>query len=140
MTEHAYIRSIHYHLKKLEMHSIDVWKINDAFKGGCADAIYDGPAKDLWVEYKFIIPPKRSSTRCIPALSEQQNFWLTNRYNNHRNIAVIVGSIIGCHIFTSPDQWNTGITDFRSNTLSNKEIATAIHAFITNGDPLPSVE
>jgi len=139
MTEHTYIRSVHTQLKNIrDLELTDVWKINDNWKGGCADAMYDGPANDLWVEYKFIKIPKRPTTLCIPALSEQQNEWLTNRYNNGRNVAVIVGSNKGAHIFLTPGSWSAGVTNFLLNSLSKKEIAYAINSFIMTGQPLPA--
>lgn len=137
MNEHSYIKSVHAQLKKLpEYREIDVWKINDNWKGGCADALYDGPAEDLWIEYKFIKAPKRPATLCIPALSTQQNHWLTSRYNNGRNIAVIIGSIDGGIIFTEPSDWNSGSYDFLAKTRSTKTIAASIMSFILYGTPL----
>ena len=69
-------------------------KMHNMYRGGTADVWYDGPKGDLWVEYKFIVLPKRPETEIDTRrlFSELQIQWLRNRYTNGRNVA----SIIGC--------------------------------------------
>ena len=65
------------------------WKVSDRFTAGIPDCYYSGPAKDLWVEYKFI--PTTKSTKQPAALSALQIKWLKDRMLEGRNVAVIVG-------------------------------------------------
>lgn len=70
-------------------------KLSLPYTAGVADSWYDGPAGDLWVEWKHyrdlpatidLLAGKK------PKLSKLQQEWLKDRYDNGRNVAVIVGS------------------------------------------------
>lgn len=65
-------------------------KMHNVYRGGTADCWYSGRGGDLWVEYKYEATlPK---TRSVSAdLSELQKDWLRKRYEEGRNVAVIIG-------------------------------------------------
>jgi hypothetical protein len=86
MNESGYTRKI----GKLLRSGVYTWKISDRFTAGIPDAYYSGAVSDIWVEYKFIPkPPKTTKQR--PALSAMQEKWLRERMEEGRNVAVIVG-------------------------------------------------
>lgn len=121
MHESAFTASIHKKLPK----SVYRWKIQATMTGGIPDCYYSGNKADLWIEYKLIKKlPKRDSTLLIPQLSELQKKWLQERHNEGRNVAVILGSLEGCHIFRYPD-WNEGVPKTKL-TLNRAEIANWI--------------
>jgi len=86
MNESGYTRKI----GKLLRHTVYTWKISDRFTAGVPDAYYSGPMADLWIEYKHLPKPPKS-TKQPPALSELQKKWLRDRMEQGRNVAVIVG-------------------------------------------------
>jgi len=86
MNESGYTRKI----SKLLRRDVYAWKISDRFTAGVPDAYYSGPATDLWVEYKHIPKPPKTTNQC-PALSSLQQKWLRERMEQGRNVAVIVG-------------------------------------------------
>lgn len=98
MNEHGFIRSIH---RKLPS-DLEVWKINDNYKGGVADAYYSGDEGDLWVEYKFVKLPKRGNSKVDFGLSALQIDWLTKQASRGRQVAVVIGSDEGCWIIQDP--------------------------------------
>ena len=72
MNEHGFVRSVHRQLSP----DVFVWKINDKYAGGVPDAFYAGPARCLFIEYKYVKLPKRDTTLVKTSLSEQQKLWL----------------------------------------------------------------
>lgn len=126
MTEHSYIRSIHDRLRK-KAPVIYIWKINDPYQGGVADAYYSG-ASDMWVEYKFVKSlPKRIDTKIDPGLSPLQRKWLKDRHAEGRRVCVIVGSPEGSLILPGVD-WDKEITraDFISYAVEKTEVVAYI--------------
>lgn len=121
--ETTFIQSIHRLLPK------DVYRMknHNEFNGGIADCWYDGPAADLWVEYKFVVVPKRDRTLATVDLSPLQREWLRDRAKNGRNVAVIVGCKAGGVWLDAPD-WEEDLTaaEFRRICLSRQEIAARI--------------
>jgi hypothetical protein len=126
MTEHSYIRSIHDRLRK-KAPTIYIWKINDAFQGGVADAYYSGRS-DIWIEYKFVKSlPKRVDTRIDPGLSLLQQKWLRDRNAEGRRVCVIIGSPEGSLILPGID-WDREISmaDFISHAVEKTEVVAYI--------------
>ena len=126
MTEHAFIRSIHDRLKRVDR-SIYVWKINDNYQGGVADAYYSGD-RDCWIEYKYLKSlPKRSDTLIKIDLSPLQQEWLRERHNQGRNVSVVIGSPDGAMIL-SGTSWNRSIStaEFLSSAVDKSEIVAYI--------------
>lgn len=122
MNESGYTRKI----GRLLRTDVYTWKISDRFTAGVPDAYYSGPAQDLWVEYKHIAKPPKS-TKQSPALSALQEKWLRDRMEEGRNVAVIVG--LGTRngvILTGDDMFRP--IDLR-NAISCKEIAYWISEF-----------
>ena len=91
--ENTFIGSVHKHLPA----GIYRMKNHNAYVGGIADVWYSG-VRDLWVEYKFIVVPKRPDTVIDlitgknPAISYLQQEWLRSRHEEGRSVGVIVGS------------------------------------------------
>lgn len=85
--ENTFIGSVHRHLPEAVYHM----KNHNQYVGGIADCWYSGPAGDLWVEYKFVVLPKRDGTMIVPDLSALQIDWLKNRSKEGRRVGVIIG-------------------------------------------------
>ena len=99
MNESGFIATVS---KKLPP-EIYAWKINARFAPGVPDCWYCGPDGDLWCEWKFVhkMPKKHK-----PRLSKKQADWLDARYDQGRNVAVLVGSLEGTAIYLNKD-WNS---------------------------------
>lgn len=100
--ETTFIAGIHRRLPR----SLHKEKMANPYRGGTADCWYSGDKADQWVEYKYVpkLPVRASLT---PGLSDLQKNWLRRRYNEGRNVAVIVGCNEGGIILTAPDEWET---------------------------------
>lgn len=75
-------------------------KMNNPFRAGTADVWYSGELGDLWVEYKFIERIPRSK-EILPDLSPRQVRWLGNRFDEGRNVAVVLGTPTGGVVYRS---------------------------------------
>lgn len=117
--ETTFTSSVHRHLPKDLHHE----KMCNPYRGGTADCWYSG-LKDLWVEYKFEVLPKRDTTLVPIDLSELQIEWLGSRYCEGRDVVVIVGCKEGGVIFTNL-QWNFPLTkkDFQMRLMTRQQIA-----------------
>lgn len=94
--ENTFITGVHkYFPSKLVPHRE---KMANPYRGGTADCWYSGDKADLWLEYKFITRVPKSAG-ILPALSALQLDWLRGRYNESRNVAVIVGCPTGGVIY-----------------------------------------
>lgn len=89
--ETQFIKSIH---DKLKPRRVYHEKTNNPFRSGIADVWYSGRLGDLWVEYKYIEKLPRSD-EIKPDLSARQVKWLGDRYEEGRNVAVILGTRAG---------------------------------------------
>lgn len=85
--ETTFYLSIHRHLPD----SVYAVKMNNPYVGGIPDCWYSGESADLWVEYKFVVVPKRKDTEVEIGLSELQRKWIRDRHREGRNLAVCVG-------------------------------------------------
>jgi hypothetical protein len=70
---------------------------------GVPDAYFSGNKGDCWIEFKYITAPKKFTTNIVPNLSELQLQWLLRRKKEGRTVAVVLGSDIGCHIYSNVD-------------------------------------
>lgn len=104
MTESTFTQYI---MKKLNP-KVYRWKILNMMQNGVPDAYFSGPKGDLWVEFKYIKAPKLNTTVAIPKLTKLQKKWLYDRWYEGRNVAVILGSELGSHIYNDND-WNLGV-------------------------------
>lgn len=121
--ENKFIASVHRHLPVGRQDPY--WlKNNNDYTGGIWDCWYSGRERDLWIEYKFITLPKRPKTAIVPDLSALQIDWGKGRYEEGRNLAVIVGCAEG-GIILRDRHWEHPITAeaFRAALLDRKAIA-----------------
>lgn len=125
--ETGFIAGVHAHLPA----AVHREKMANPYRGGTADMYYDGPRSDMWIEYKFIIIPKRADTVIdIPGmLSALQTEWLRARHNNGRCISVVIGARDGGVILTDLN-WEkpTTVAGFRKDIKTRKQIAEWITA------------
>lgn len=72
-------------------------KLSLSGANGTADCWYSGYKRDLWSEHKFLktLPPKIDPLKLLTKLQQD---WLERRYEEGRNVAVIIGSPKGCVI------------------------------------------
>lgn len=125
--ENTFIGSVHRHLPTDIYHM----KNHNQYNGGIPDVWYSGPAGDLWIEYKFIVIPKRPETIIRIELSELQKNWLTSRHSEGRRVAVIVGAKEGGVWFDGID-WvhECSAGDFRKQMNSRNDLAHRINATV----------
>ena len=125
MNEHGFVRSVHRQLSP----NVFVWKINDKYAGGVPDAFYAGLARCLFVEYKYVKLPKRSTTLVKTSLSEQQKLWLDRMSGMDKHVALVIGSSLGTIIIDKG--WDNPIPTelFRQHAMSPKAVAQWISAF-----------
>jgi hypothetical protein len=128
--ENTFIASVHRHLPPAD--KFYRMKNNNEYTSGVADVWYSG-ALDLWVEYKFLVLPKRDSTVIDlaggrdPAVTDLQQAWLRGRHNEGRRVGVIVGCPTG-------GVWFPGLTyvtahtvkDFKARMQSRMHLAESI--------------
>jgi len=132
--ETTFYTSVHKHLPPAqELHRE---KMNNPYSSGTADFWFSG-RRDLWVEYKFILLPKRDTTLIdltagkSPGLSVLQQHWLRSRIGEGRNVWVIVGCKEGGVIMRSRGwelPWPTG--EFKKQLLSRQAIAGELLNFL----------
>lgn len=134
--ETTFIGSVHKHLPPGRKNPY--WmKNHNAYTGGVWDCWYSGAA-DLWVEYKFIVVPKRGDTMILPDLSGLQTDWGRDRLAEGRNLAVIVGCKEGGVIFENLE-WEAEIASaaFKVRIMDRRELAQWI--IMRTGQPHPPV-
>lgn len=136
--ETTFYTSVHKHLPPLSQ--LHREKMANPYRGGTFDHWYDGE-RDLWVEWKFILVPKRPTTlidlvtprgkKQESLLSGLQQEWGRARYDNGRDVWVIVGCAAGGVVFSTPygDRgWESPLTTeaFTKRLVSRKQIAESI--------------
>jgi hypothetical protein len=102
-------------------------KNHNQYNGGIPDVWYSGPAGDVWIEYKFVVLPKRDTSPVAINLSELQKNWLMSRNSEGRTVGVIVGCKEG-------GVWMPGITwqvpytarSFRDSLSARQELTLII--------------
>jgi len=120
--ETVFIASVHKYVKCYHM------KNNNLYNAGIADCWYSGPLRDIWIEYKFVVLPKRGETIIKPELSALQLDWLTERAKDGRDVHVLIGSKIG-GVWLQRYQWETGMTklEYAESYQTRPQIATHIN-------------
>ena len=133
--ENSFIASIHRQFDKLGLPRVPyAEKMHNPYRGGTFDVWYSGCGKsscDLWVEYKFIPElPKRDTTLVLPDLSELQRHWGQERYEEGRNVWVILGCREGGVIYTDM-AWEEALpaSEIRGLLFSRNQIAERIAKF-----------
>lgn len=95
--ENRFIESVHRHLPRTYAE-----KMNNPWRAGTADVWYSGDRGDLWIEYKFIERIPRSA-EILPDLTPRQKRWLNNRFDEGRNVAVVLGTPTGGVIYRNKE-------------------------------------
>jgi hypothetical protein len=108
-------------------------KNNNPWRSGTPDVWYSGNKGDLWIEYKYLEQFPANKT-IYPELTAQQARWLNNRYEEGRNVAVILGTKTGGVVYINKD-WNIPYNTIELNAriLSRLEIATWINELVGKG-------
>lgn len=76
--------------------------MSDRLRPGVPDHWYSGSYSDLWCEYKF---DTHTVGAIRPDLSHQQLDWLNARYEEGRNVAVIVATSLKGGIIFIDKEW-----------------------------------
>lgn len=107
-------------------------KNNNEYVSGIPDLWFSGRKGDLWVEMKFIQKlPKTVPIRPYDLLSKMQEKWLRDRYEEGRNVAVIIGCKRGSRlegIILRDLAWERDIPtqDFDALIVSKSELVSFI--------------
>lgn len=104
-------------------------KLYNPYVGGPADSWYSGPARDLWVEYKFLpcLPQRGTMTPKRYDLSGLQLEWLEGRYKEGRNVAVIIGVPKGGVILRDLDwERELSVPEFTQRIVDRRSISNWI--------------
>jgi len=131
--ENIFIGSVHRHLPAQLYHM----KNHNQYNGGIADVWYSGTRADLWVEYKFIVLPKRDETVIditagkTPMLSSLQQDWIQGRVSEGRNVGVIIGCKEG-GVWLPSLAWDNPLktAEFKNRLQSRSELAAVILGLI----------
>ncbi len=128
--ETTFYTSVHKHLPR----SLHREKMFNPYSGGTWDFWISGRKQDLWIEYKFMVLPKRESTNIVIDLSPLQKVWGEQRLLEGRNIAVVVGCKEGGVILTQRE-WldEMSCAAFKQLLRSRADIAQWINT--TTGGP-----
>lgn len=116
--ENRFIGSVHRYLPRTYAE-----KMNNPWRAGTADVWYSGERGDLWVEYKFIERVPRSK-EILPDLTPRQRRWLNDRFDEGRNVAVVLGTPMGGVIYRNKE-WMKPLTqqEVLARIVSREEIA-----------------
>lgn len=100
------------------------------YSSGTPDVWYSGTADDLWVDYKYLTKvPKSAPIIVQKMLSQLQRLWLGRRYNEGRNVIVILGTPNGSWVYDKLSwDWPNGITpsELAAFGRTRKEVAEYI--------------
>ena len=108
--------------RKIKAKGYYALKIQTIMNNGVPDCWYSGPTDDLWVEFKYKnkLPTKRNTPIYI-GLTELQEKCLKDRFNEGRNISLIIGSPEGYIIITNPERFKKPV--YKSDlTLTRDEV------------------
>lgn len=104
-------------------------KMNNPYRGGTADVWYSGNADDLWVEYKYLSKvPKLAPIAVSKELSALQIQWLRGRYEEGRNVVVILGTPLGAWVYEFC-RWESDLVtpdQLQQHGLSREQVADYI--------------
>lgn len=118
--ENTFIKSIHTKMAKEKPY---FEKTNNPWRAGTPDVYYSGDKSELWIEYKYI-PKIPISSEILPDLTPRQRRWLNERYDEGRNVFVVLGTPDGGVIYRDKE-WLKPLssTEIEAKLLSRAEIA-----------------
>lgn len=107
--------------------------MNLAFTAGVADVWYSGTSRDLWSEHKRLVnlPPVLDLAN-IKYLTKLQQKWLRDRYDEGRNISVVVFTADWGHVLLLGMDWDRRIPkrEFIQRSRTMKELAQDIKEYL----------
>ncbi len=122
MNESGFWQSLRKHL----VPRVYALKLNVNFIGGIPDVWLSGSEQDLWMENKYLqkLPPIIDATKLLTTL---QQSWLEERYNEGRQVGVLIGSSEG-HVFLPGLLWQDSLSrlSFLSRAKSTKNMANQL--------------
>lgn len=134
--ENRFIDSIH---RIIPVDLLYHMKNHNTYNAGIADVWYSGSHGDLWVEYKYVekLPHTinlldRKKNYALSALQEQ---WLRERYEEGRDVIVVLGCKEGGVIFKDR-QWETCNTN--CIPFHRREIAAWIYNHTKGTNDIPA--
>jgi len=132
MDEHGFIRAVHRRLPP----SVYALKLAVRFVRGIPDCWYSSTGGDLWVEYKY--RPRTPRRTFDPRVSAHQQRWMTDRLQEGRRIALVIGTPDGALVLTD-GAWATKAQP-PSTWLTTTEVALwIVHATCcTSTSPAPA--
>jgi hypothetical protein len=102
--------------------------MSNPWRSGTFDDWYSSDPNDLWIEYKF--QPKLGSVRA--GLTPLQFHWGSERFDESRNVAVIVGMPQGGIIlFRNEWEHRIPVLEVEKRLFKRKQIAELITSFVT---------
>ena len=121
MSENTFIKRINKYVVSYKE------KTNNPYRGGTPDVYYEDK-KHLWIEYKFVVVPKRKQTLVKINLSELQKLWLKRCHENTGRARVIVGCKSGGAVFETPQEWDSSISaeDFAKRVVPHLQLSLYI--------------
>lgn len=133
--ENTFIAAVHKHLPPMEQ--LYRMKNNNMYNGGIADCWYSSKF-DLWIEWKFIVVPKRPDTMIDlhagkkPSMSALQREWLAERAREGRNVWVGIGSKDGGFILRLRAKWESPFPAAWAiaHMRTRKDLANEIRDFV----------
>jgi hypothetical protein len=131
--ETTFYNSVHRHLPS-DVYREKMWNM---YRGGTPDYWFSG-RRDLWVEYKFLVVPRRADTIIDlvagrhPMLSHLQQHWLTERGKEGRSVWVIVGCKEGGVVMQYASMWKKKwqASAFRERVVDRAAVAKQIEIFV----------
>ena len=116
-------------IRKKLPHQLYVMKNNNPFAAGIPDLWVSGHKDDLWLEGKWFSKKPKTTYNLTankkPILSVIQQDWLRKRFEEGRNVCVLIGCPDGCVILTHLD-WTRPQTF--EPVLTRQEVADWIAA------------
>lgn len=100
--------------------------MSNPYSSGTPDVWYSGNKADLWIEYKFLpTVPQTAIIDPLKLLSVLQANWLNGRYEEGRNVAVVIGCARIGGVILRDQEWMHSYTAqmFRDRLVPRKVIA-----------------
>jgi hypothetical protein len=122
-------------LRKKLKGQVYTWKINASYVKGVPDCWMSGLNQDLWVENKRMSaaqpPVSLDLTDHKKYLTLHQQRWLKERYEEGRNVAVVVFGKPG-HLYLEDLEWQTPISrlNYLDQAMTMDELAQHIVAIL----------